>query len=298
MTVPQHDYQPGDRRTELGRARQRARSRRLRKGILSASAAAVLLVAVALGAWYGYRRLKGESEPPPKTYMVTIPEGLTLTQTSRKVDEATGGSISESEYLAAAGEGGYEYGFLEGSNGTLEGFLFPKTYEVTSATSARWLVDRQLKQFGLETEQLEWSRSSSLGVTPYQVVIIASLIEEEAKVPEDRPLIASVIYNRLKRNMKLGIDAAVLYALGEHKEVLTNEDLEVDSPYNTYRIQGLPPGPICSPGFESLRAALHPAQTDYIYYILTGADGRHSFTADYQQFSRWKEERERRQPPQ
>ena len=133
-------------------------------------------------------------------------------------------------------------------------------------------------------------------MTPYQVVVIASLIEKEAKVSEDRPLIASVIYNRLKRNMKLGIDATVQYALGHWKPVLTNKDLEVDSPYNTYKIAGLPPAPICSPGFESIRAALYPASTDYIYYILTGADGKHSFTADYQEFKLWKEERDKRSP--
>ncbi len=292
--MPEPDYHKS--RAELRLARAQARARRRRKGLLSAALAVIVIVAAAFGAWFGYRELRAKRKPPPRVYKVTLPEGLTLLETSEKVEEATEGNISEKEFNAAVREGGYNYDFLEGSGGNLEGFLFPKTYDVTSETSARSLVNRLLKQFGLETEHLEWSRSQSLGVTPYQIVTIASLIEEEAKVPEDRPLIASVIYNRLKRNMKLGIDATVQYALGEHKPVLTNKDLEVDSPYNTYKITGLPPAPICNPGFESLRAALHPAETDYIYYILTGPDGKHSFTADYQQFIRWKEERDRNQP--
>lgn len=299
--MPDHGYPYRNRRAELrkrraGRNSAGARRRRRARRSAVAAAAVFIMAALAFGAWFGYRELKVRRKPTPESFMVTLPEGLTVRQTAEKVDEATGGNISEREFNAAAEEGGYDRAFLRDGGGNLEGFLFPKTYEVTSLSTARWLVDRLLRQFDLETAHLEWSRARSLGVTPYQVVIIASMIEKEAKVPEDRPLIASVIYNRLNRNMKLGICATVLYAMGEHKEALTNEDLEVDSPYNTYRIDGLPPGPICSPGFESIRAALHPARTDYIYYILTGPDGRHSFTADYQQFSRWKEERERKQP--
>jgi UPF0755 protein len=104
-------------------------------------------------------------------------------------------------------------------------------------------------------------------------------------------VVASVIYNRLKKGWKLGFCSTVEYALGYHKDALTDKDLQVDSPYNTYKIDGLPPGPICSPGFESLRAALYPATSDYVYFILTNpADGTHSFTADYQQFLRWKDQ--------
>src|SRR5437588_8981583 len=100
-----------------------------------------------------------------------------------------------------------------------------------------------------------------------KIVTLASLIEREAQVPEDRPLIAAVIYNRLKRHMLLQIDASVLYALGHHKERVLLADLKVDSPYNTYKHPGLPPGPICSPGLDSIKAALRPARADYIYYV-------------------------------
>jgi UPF0755 protein len=291
--------EPQEYRTRAAR-RHATRMARSRSSSRNAAVAAVLavavLAAVGFGGWLLYQKIKADRNPPLQTYKILLPEGLTVKQTGEKVVESTEGNISAGEFQAAIKGGGYPYGFLKDANGNLEGFLFPKTYEVTSRTSARSVVNMLLKQFQVETEHLEWRRAQSLGVTPYQVVIIASLIEKEAKVPEDRPLIASVIYNRLKMKMKLGIDATVQYALGQWKPVLTNKDLQVDSPYNTYRIAGLPPAPICNPGFESIRAALYPASTNYIYYILTGADGKHSFTADYQEFKRWKEERDRQSP--
>ncbi len=282
-------------RADLRLARERTRARRRRNFIIVSVLCLVILAGLGFAGWYAYGKLKASRPPPAEVFKITIPEGLTLVQTGQKVVEATEGNISESEFEAATGKGGYDYGFLAGTNGNLEGYLFPKTYVVTSRASARSVVRMLLKQFQVETGKLEWSRARSLGVTPYQVVIIASMIEREAKLPEDRPLIASVIYNRLRNNMFLGICATVQYAIGQSKPVLTNKDLEVDSPYNTYKNKGLPPAPICSPGFESIRAALYPASTDYIYYILTGADGKHSFTADYQQFIRWKDERSKKQ---
>jgi UPF0755 protein len=283
-------------RTDRRRAIRKIRSHGRRSAAIAVVIAVVILAVLGSGGWLIYQKIKADRNPPLQTFKIVLPEGLTLKQTDEKVAYATEGNISAGAFEAAAKEGSYGYDFLKDANGNLEGFLFPKTYEVTSRSSARSVVAMLLKQFHIETEHLEWSRAQSLGVTPYRVVVIASLIEKEAKVSEDRPLIASVIYNRLKRNMKLGIDATVQYALGHWKPVLTNKDLEVDSPYNTYKIAGLPPAPICNPGFESIRAALYPASTDYIYYILTGADGKHSFTADYQEFKRWKEERDKRSP--
>lgn len=285
-----------DIRTRAELRAQRAKSRtRQRNTTIAAALAVVIVVCVGIGGWVAYDKVKAGRAPALKTYTITLPEGLTNKQIEEKMDQATEGNISSREFQAALKEGNYSYRFLAGTDGNLEGFLFPKTYEVTSQTSAHRLINMLLKQFKIETEDLEWSRAQSLDVTPYQVVIIASLIEREAKVPEDRPLIASVIYNRLRKGMKLGIDATVQYALGDTKPVLTDKDLQVDSPYNTYLIKGLPPAPICNPGFESLRAALYPASTDYIYYILTGPNGKHSFTADYQQFARWKEELNKKQ---
>jgi UPF0755 protein len=283
-------------RTDRARALKKEKARHYRNLAIGISLCVILAVGLGLGGWFFYNKAKANRSQAVETFTVTLPEGLTLKQTATSVGEATEGHISAKEFEAATREGGYNYSFLADANGNLEGFLFPKTYDFTSRTPARRAVNKLLKQFQIETENLEWSRTQSLGVSEYQVVIIASLIEKEAKLPEDRPLIASVIYNRLKRNMKLGIDATVQYALGEWKSELSNKDLEVDSPYNTYKIVGLPPAPICNPGFESIRAALYPASTGYIYYILTGSDGKHSFTADYNEFLRWKEERNKKNP--
>ncbi len=282
--------QPRSSRAEAGRQRAKEKARARNRAILAVTALLILAAGGALGGVFIYRKVRANRVPPLETYSVTIPEGFTVEQIAEKVEEDTEGAVTEEEFLDAARSGGYKYDFLAGTEGNLEGFLFPKTYEMTSRTTARGVVKKLLDQYGLETADLDWSRAQQLGVKPYEVLIIASLIEEEAKVAEDRPLIASVVYNRLRNNMKLGICATVQYALGEWKEELSYSDLEVDSPYNTYKIEGLPPAPICSPGFESIRAALYPAQTDFIYYILTGADGKHSFTADYNQFLRWKEE--------
>jgi UPF0755 protein len=123
-------------------------------------------------------------------------------------------------------------------------------------------------------------------ITPYDALIVASLVEAEAKVPEDRPKIARVIYNRLAQGMTLGIDATVLYALQERGDTLTQSDLATDSPYNTRVNRGLPPTPINSPGQASLEAALAPADGDWLYYVLTDADGHHYFTNSFSDFQR------------
>jgi UPF0755 protein len=121
-------------------------------------------------------------------------------------------------------------------------------------------------------------------VSAYEIVIIASLIEKEARIADERSKVAAVIYNRLKKDMVLGIDATVRYALDRWTGSLTQKDLEVDSPYNTRVVKGLPPSPICSPGVAALKAALEPADVDYLYYVLSDADGHHFFTNNYDEF--------------
>jgi len=280
---------PFEYRSRIDRRRARAMMRRHRRRRTGASVAVILLfLCIGVGAWLGYKVVSGRRKPAvPRTFKVVIPEGLTVDQTAVKVENQT--SITAEQYRKAVASGGYDYGFLDGSNGNLEGFLFPKTYQVTDKTPARRLIGMQLDQFQKETSGLDWARAGSLGITPYQAVIVASMVEKEAKMSDERPVIASVVYNRLKAGMKLQICSTVQYALGRWKPSLSYKDLEVDSPYNTYKISGLPPAPICSPGFESIRAALYPEATGYLYFILT-SPGRHSFTADYQQFLRWKQE--------
>jgi UPF0755 protein len=123
-----------------------------------------------------------------------------------------------------------------------------------------------------------------LGVTPYQIVIIASMIERECSVADERAMIARVIYNRLAQGMTLGIDATVRYATNKWTGDLTDEDLAVDSPYNTRKVTGLPPAPIASPGLDALRAALEPVNGDWLYYVLKDTTGNHFFTASYEEF--------------
>jgi UPF0755 protein len=178
----------------------------------------------------------------------------------------------------------------------LDGFLFPATYEVPVAQvdDPAALVGQMVDAFGRVATDVGLAEApvklqGELGgrtITPYEALIVASLVEAEAKVPEDRAKIARVIYNRLAAGMTLGIDATVLYALQERTDTLTNTDLQTDSPYNTRQRAGLPPTPINSPGQASLEAALNPEPGDWLYYVLTDAEGRHYFTDSYSDFQR------------
>jgi UPF0755 protein len=223
------------------------------------------------------------------TVTLTIPEGFRVEQVADRIAEELG--LRRREFIGAATSGGFELPpYLPDGMKTVEGFLFPETYEIRTSAGAEDVIAIQLEQFRRVADDLDWDRAEALGVSPYEIVIIASMIEEEARVPEDRPKIAAVIYNRLARGMHLEIDATVLYALPRHKERLTFDDLEYPSPYNTYLHAGLPPTPIASPGLASLEAALQPADADYLYYVVIDEDGRHAFTSSYEEFLRFKEQ--------
>jgi UPF0755 protein len=223
----------------------------------------------------------GDSEA---SYAITIPEGLSLSQTAQEVAEQSG--IPAAEFEAAARETDYGYAFLDDPDiQTTEGFLFPKKYEFERDADASRIVDRLLQQYLVETRDLDFAEAKDrTGLTEYELITVASLIEKEAANPEERPLIASVIYNRIYADIPLQIDATVQHALGKPKEELKLSDLEVDSPYNTYVNPGLPPGPIASPSRESIKAALEPANTDYLYYVLEVDGEEHFFTNDYDEF--------------
>jgi UPF0755 protein len=217
---------------------------------------------------------------PPEavpTVRLTVPEGYRVTQTAERVEEDLG--IPAAKFLKAAGGGDWSLPpYLPPDAQTLEGFLFPETYEfIQGQTKAKEVIQRLLEQFDLESQTLPWANAEELDVTPYEVVIIASMIEEEAKLDEERALIAGVIYNRLREAMVLGIDATLLYDDPTPDGQLSFSDLEFDSPYNTRINAGLPPTPIASPGRASLEAALNPAETEFFYYVLCGEDGHHEF---------------------
>ena len=229
--------------------------------------------------------------PPVRYVTVTIPEGLRVDQIAERIAEKTGIPAEEIITLAAqASAFAPERPYLaEAYNDSLEGYLFPKTYRVVEGSTATDVIGLMLDQFEAELASVDLSYPESRGMTLNEVVTLASMVEREARLDEERTLVSSVIYNRLDRGMRLEIDATIEYVIRENRPRLLNKDLEIDSPYNTYRNAGLPPGPIAAPGLASLQAAAAPADSEYIYYVLTSKDGAHTFTETYDEFLRAKE---------
>lgn len=223
--------------------------------------------------------------PNVDTIKVTVAEGLTVDQTAAQVEQAFG--IPADEFLAQAKASNYaaDYPFLEGAyNDSLEGYLYPKTYSFIHTPSADEVIRVMLDQFEIETADLSLSDGAN-GLSEQEIVTMASLIERETRVEDERPLVAGVIYNRLDEGMPLQIDAAIVYARGGGNDAVTYDDLEIDSPYNVYENTGLTPGPICSPSVSSIKAAMSPEKSDYLYYVLSAKnDGTHVFSESYDEF--------------
>jgi UPF0755 protein len=222
--------------------------------------------------------------PPPAvpTVRFTIPEGYTLAQIAGAAEEKLG--IPAGRFERALGEAAAPR-FLSDRAPSLEGFLFPDTYQIPEGAGAELVVAEMLDRFADQAGDLGLADGArELGLTPYELVIVASMIEEEAKVDRDRARIAAVIYNRLEIGMTLGIDATLLYDDPTPDGRLSASDLEFGSPYNTRLNPGLPPTPISNPGRESLEAALRPADVPFLYYVLCGDDGHHRFSVDYGDF--------------
>jgi cell division protein YceG involved in septum cleavage len=244
----------------------------------------VLLGAAAIAA-LAYKHFH-RSAPPPvvlKTITVTIPEGYTRAQTA-EIAKAEGlrGSYEKasvrSKFLDPAKYGGT-------SAKSLEGFLFPDTFELEKHAAAADLVQLQLEDFKRRIKGVDMSYARSKNLTTYDVVTIASMIEREAGLESQRKLVAAVIYNRLHEGMPLGIDATTRFATGNYTEPLTESELAVESPYNTRTHAGLPPGPINSPGLASIEAAAHPAKVDYLYYVVEpGACNKLAFSSTEAEF--------------
>jgi UPF0755 protein len=234
------------------------------------------------------------SKPPPKVIAVkvVIPEGYTRRQISELVRE----DALSGDYLAASERSKLlsprHYGAPRGTR-NLEGFLFPATYDLRAGAPVQKLVDEQLIAFRRRFGSSDTRRAHALGVTPYEMLTVASMIEREAQSEHDRPLIAAVIYNRLREGIPLGIDATIYYAVEQQKGIatytgeLTQSMLKIDSPYNTRTHKGLPPTPISNPGEASIHAAAHPAHVPYLYYV-AGADGcgEQVFSKSYAQFEK------------
>lgn len=204
---------------------------------------------------------------------VTIPEGFSIAQITpvlvkklKVSPDSVDAAVRDSATRARLGI----------PTPTLEGYLFPDTYVFPPGTSARQAVAEMVHRFEREWSPADDTLLQALGIPRHDAVTMASIVEKEAKLPEERPVIAGVYYNRLRMGMPLQADPTVQYALGHHVERVFYKDLTIDSPYNTYAHVGLPPGPIASPGGPSLHAALAPAKVPYLYFV-AAADGHHEF---------------------
>jgi UPF0755 protein len=217
--------------------------------------------------------------PVADVYRVTIIEGLRVGEILTQLSEASGLPYAQFEDALLSGDVSTSLRTMPAAT-TLtdwEGLLFPDTYEFTRSAEPTAILQRLASTMEQRVDSIDWSVVEAAGFTPYEGLIIASLVETEVLLDEERPIVSSVIHNRLAIDMKLDIDATVLYALGTRD--ITEFDNEVDSPYNTYVVAGLPPTPIASPGRSSLEAAAAPDTTDYLYYVLSDLEGHHAFAA-------------------
>lgn len=204
---------------------------------------------------------------------ITIPEGFTLAAIVPLLAERL--DAPQDSVLAAVRDSA-ELARLDIPSGTLEGYLFPETYSFSVGTPARAAVAAMVREFERRWHPAWTARLDTLGLTRHEVVTLASIVEKEARVADERPTIAAVYCNRLRQGMLLQADPTVQYALGSHVERVLYAHLETESPYNTYRVAGLPPGPIASPGSASLEAALYPADVPFLFFVAR-PDGRHEF---------------------
>lgn len=216
---------------------------------------------------------------------VMIPEYFTYEQTVERLEKE--GLIDTDKFNEVAGKGEFDYKFLQGipnRTNKLEGYLFPETYNFDVDSDEEAVLKKLLDQFNKEFKPEYYERAKQLGMTIDQVITLASIIEREAKVADERKTVSGVFHNRLKKNMRLESCATVEYILfkrdGKIKDALTNEDTSIDDPYNTYRNAGLPPGPICSPGIASIEAALYPEEHNYYFFVVKkDGGGTHEFTS-------------------
>jgi UPF0755 protein len=266
-----------------------------------------VLVAGFAIAWFAVASVGGneQAKPPPpptviaapKSFRIVFPEGFTRKQMAARVtavaqiarrERGKRVRLKAQTYLAATDRRRRQPGF--GANAyPLEGFLFPATYDFTARETSPQLVAAQLKAFRANWAKLNLAYARSKNLTPYDLLIIASMIEKETPAPEERQLVSAVIYNRLHARMALGIDAALRYGLDiPPTESIHESQLANPTPYNLRLHAGLPPTPIGAPGLASLQAAAHPAKVGYLYFVAKPDKKHHFFTASSAEFERYK----------
>jgi peptidoglycan lytic transglycosylase G len=215
-------------------------------------------------------------------HRLTIPEGYTVEQIAVEIgrtglaDAQDFSKLARDPALAAA---------LGVQGSTLEGYLFPDTYYFPKGVSARQIIETMVAHFEEQFSEQWRARAKALGLSVHQVVTLASIIEKETGDKGERPLIASVFHNRLRKKMRLESDPTVIYGIKNFDGNLTRQELETKTPFNTYRIKGLPPGPIANPGKAAIQAALYPAKTDYLFFV-SKQDGTHQFSATIEEHNR------------
>jgi UPF0755 protein len=252
--------------------------------VLAGIAAALAVV----GSW------RGRGGPAPaETFRVVFPEGFTRAQMAARVGAAATRAARESGMRMALGARAYAAAserarvpcFGRAVRQDLEGFLFPATYDFDAGTTARQLVAEQLHAFCRAWGSVDLSEARSRGLDPYDVLEIASMIEREVQAPDERPLVAAVVYNRLRARMPLGLDSTLRYGLRiPAARGIRASQLADPSPYNTRLRPGLPPTPIANPGLAAIRAAAHPAKVDYLFFVRRPGEHRHFFTASADAF--------------
>lgn len=291
---------PSRYRSSGGRSRRRLYVRRAAALVVLAGCAAAFAFAVRLGVdrvddSRSEARPAPVAPPRPKPLRIIFPEGFTREQMAERITavneiardkRGVNPRLNAKRYLALTAESSVATRFArDGEKHSLEGFLFPATYQFTPRTTSRQLVQEQVKAFRRAWKQVDLRYARSKNLTPYDVLIIASMIEEEVIAPEERRLVAAVIYNRLREGMPLGIDATIRYALDvPPTESLRVSHLEHPTPYNTRLHAGLPPGPIANPGLASMQAAARPAKVDYLFFVRKPDKVHHFFTRSEQEF--------------
>jgi UPF0755 protein len=275
-------------------------SRRRIIGRRLAALSVVLLAALIVFAIVKVTGREDAAPPPPPTivpvkpFRVIFPEGFTRVDMAARVQAVAKIAADKRHKHVKISKSGYLHwtrprvvpGFGKKKR-ALEGFLFPATYDFLAGTTSKELVDKQLEAFRENWQKVDLGYARKKNLTPYDVLIIASLVEKETLAPDERPLVAAVIYNRLHERMNLGIDATTRYGLHvPGTQALRQSQLESDNPYNTRNpnIVGLTPTPIANPGLASIQAAAHPAKVNYLYFVRKPDKVHHYFTRDYQDF--------------
>lgn len=296
MAEPRKPVMPPVRRPPERPSAQEVRMRRL-----IAVGVFVVIVAAGVGIAFAAMNRGGSSSPattatlppPPKPLRIIFPEGFTIAQMAQRITAVdriarskrhVNPKLRAAQYLKLTRNAPFPPGFGR-RRGKLEGFLFPATYDFLKQTTTKQLVADQLQAFRENWAKLDLRYARSKNLTPYDVLIIASMVEKETLAPDERPLVASVIYNRLHARMPLGIDATLRYGLDiPGTEAIHESQLQNPTPYNTRLHAGLPPTPIANPGLASLQAAAHPRRTKYLYFVRKPDKVHHFFTASAAQF--------------